>query len=115
MYAAATLAQPVTNVDGSTAYLASFSINGTAYQAALSIGHGMLSGLCENCFLNRNAGQYGLQLQTDVRAWRLELFGGANVWLASDNYGGTCHIPDVLQISCDDGLNSMAGTTQLCL
>jgi len=106
MYAVTNLAKPVVNSDRSTAYVASFSINGTAYQAAMSIGHGMLSGLCGNCFLIRNAGQYVLQLQTDVRAWSLELSGGANVWLASNNYGGTCYIPDVLQISCDDALNS---------
>lgn len=112
MNASSTLAQPITNPDSSTAYVATITVQGVVYQAAMSIGHGMLSGLCGNCFLIRNAGNYVFQLQTDVRAWSLELSGGANSWLASDNYGGTCHIPDVIQIDCDQALDSMAGNLQ---
>ena len=51
--------------------------------------------------------KYVFQLQTDVRAWSLELTGGANVWIANDNYGGTCHIPDVVEVDCDEVLNSL--------
>ena len=42
-----------------------------------------------------------LLLQTDVRAWSLELSPGANTWLDPTNMGGTCIIPDVRRIDAD--------------
>jgi hypothetical protein len=90
----------VKNNDGSMAYLTTVNLNGTQIQAAMSIGHGVLSGMCGDCFLVEQGGKYVALLQTCVRAWSLELSGGANVWLAEDNVGGTCYIPKVTEIAC---------------
>ena len=93
-------AQKLANPDGSTAYLTSLVLDGKPIQAAMSIGHGVLNGLCGDCFLINQGSSYVALLQTDVRAWSLELSGGANVYLAADNVGGTCYIPKVTPISC---------------
>ena len=93
-------AEKIDNGDGSFANVRTVSVEGLNYEVALSIGHGVLNGLCGDCFLIKNNNKYVLQLQTDVRAWSLELTGGANVWLANDNYGGTCYIPEVAKVDC---------------
>lgn len=85
---------------GATAYVTNFTVLGQPIRAAMSIGHGALTGLCGDCFLIRLGNNYVVQLQTDVRAWSLELSAGANTWLASDNVGGSCHIPDVQALDC---------------
>ena len=100
-------ARHINNNDGSIALIANIDYQGLKVEAAMSIGHGVLSGLCGNCFLLKLDNKYVFQLQTDVRAWSLELTGGANVWIANDNYGGTCHIPDVVEVDCDEVLNSL--------
>ena len=97
----------VKNEDSSIAYVGHFNYQGNSLDAAMSIGHGVLSGLCGNCFLIRKDNKYVFQMQTDVRAWSLELSGGANVWLASDNYGGTCYVPEVVAVDCDEMMDSM--------
>ena len=101
-------AKPFTNGDSSIAYVAHFNYQGNSIEAAMSIGHGVLNGLCGSCFIIKNDNKYVFQLQTDVRAWSLELSGGANVWLASDNYGGTCHVPEVLAVDCNEMMDAMA-------
>eukprot|EP00475_Leptophrys_vorax_P018361 TRINITY_DN2507_c0_g1_i1.p1 TRINITY_DN2507_c0_g1~~TRINITY_DN2507_c0_g1_i1.p1 ORF type:complete len:636 (+),score=180.53 TRINITY_DN2507_c0_g1_i1:65-1972(+) len=83
-------------VDGSTVYL----VNVDGVEAAMSIGHGVLGGKCGDCFLIKFGDQHVVQLQTDVRAWSLELSTGANIWLAPGNYGGGCRIPLVKQVDC---------------
>ena len=88
------------NEDGSTAYLIKYVLDGKPIEAAMSIGHGVLTGLCGDCFLVNLGTNYVALLQTDVRAWSLELSGGANVWLAPDNVGGTCYIPKVTAVPC---------------
>lgn len=89
------------NPDQSVAYLTTFTLDGEKIEAAMSVGHGVLSGLCGDCFVVKQDGRYVALFQTDVRAWSLELSGGAHTYLASDNYGGTCYIPDVKKVSCD--------------
>jgi hypothetical protein len=91
---------------GAIAYVVNLTISGQPVQAAMSIGHGVLAGLCGDCFLIRQGNQYVAQLQTDVRAWSLEVSAGANSWLASDNVGGTCYVPDVQRIDCSLVLGS---------
>jgi len=100
-------AKMVNNDDGSVAHVGHFNYQGNAIEAAMSIGHGVLSGLCGNCFLIKLQNKYVFQLQTDVRAWSLELSGGANVWISNDNYGGTCHIPEVMAVDCEEMMSSM--------
>jgi len=85
---------------GVYAYVASVIVDGSTVDAAMSIGHGVLTGKCGQCALIRLGTKYVAQFQTDVRAWSLELSGGANTWLAPDNLGGTCHIPEVMLIDC---------------
>jgi len=87
-------------MSGAIAYVVNLTVAGQRIRAAMSIGHGALNGLCGDCFLIRQGGNYVAQLQTDVRAWSLELTAGANTWLAADNVGGTCHIPDVQPLDC---------------
>ena len=43
-------ATPRTNGDSSVAYVLNFNYLGTTYEAAMSMGHGILSGLCGECF-----------------------------------------------------------------
>lgn len=88
------------NDDGSIAYLTTFTLDGEKIEAAFSVGHGVLSGLCGDCFVVKQDSRYVALFQTDVRAWSLELSAGANTYLASDNYGGTCYIPDVKKVDC---------------
>lgn len=87
--------------DGSTAYITELNFQGKKIQAAMSVGHGMLDGLCGDCFVIKNEDKYVFHLQTGVRAWSLEITGGASTWIASDNYGGTCYVPQVEKVSCD--------------
>lgn len=102
-----TKTQQIPNQDGSVAFVGNFNYQGLQFNAALSIGHGVLSGKCGSCHIIKLNNKFVLQLQTDVRAWSLELTGGANVWLSSDNYGGTCHIPEVLEVACEEILGTM--------
>ena len=84
---------------GADAYVVDLTLeNGEMVQAAVSMGHGVLDGKCGDTFLIRNQDSYVLLLQTDVRAWSLELSPGANTWLDSSNVGGTCIIPEVRRI-----------------
>jgi len=69
-------------------------------QAAISIGHGMLNGLCGDCFLIEYNGRYMVQLQVDVRAWSLEATTEAATYVNPGDYGGNCRIPNVVQIDC---------------
>jgi hypothetical protein len=62
------------------------------------MGHGVLDGKCGATFLIKEGDQYVLLLQTDVRAWSLEVSPGANTWLDQTNVGGTCLIPEVRKI-----------------
>ena len=93
-------AEKVAAVDGSTIYMTDLVIDGKPIRAAMALGHGVLDGRCGDCFLIEQNGNYVALLQTDVRAWSLELSSGANVYLAADNYGGTCHIPKVAKVCC---------------
>ena len=84
---------------GADAYIVDLSLeDGTKVQAALSMGHGVLDGKCGDTFLVKVGDKYVLLLQTDIRAWSLELSPGANTWLDQSNVGGTCIIPDVRRI-----------------
>ena len=91
-----------TDIDGNTVSILNFKLKGTKYEAAMSIGHGVLGGKCGSCFIINQGNKYVFQLQTDVRAWSLELTGGANIWLSKDDYGGTCEIPNVITVNCED-------------
>lgn len=84
---------------GANAYIVDLKLeDGTPIQAAVSMGHGVLSGKCGNTFLIKVNEKYVLLLQTDIRAWSLELSPGANTWLDPTNVGGTCIIPEVREI-----------------
>eukprot|EP00128_Syssomonas_multiformis_P017022 Colp12_sorted_trinity150504_noHs@32557 len=87
-----------TQVDGNTVYLAQIQDVG---EVAISVGHGVLGGKCGDCFLLKYQDKFVAQLQTDVRAWSLELSSGTNIYLAQGNYGGGCMIPEVKQIPCE--------------
>jgi hypothetical protein len=84
---------------GANAYIVHVTLeDGTQVDAAMSLGHGVLDGKCGSTFLIKQGSQYVLLLQTDVRAWSLELSPGANTWLDPTNQGGTCLIPQVRKI-----------------
>ena len=84
---------------GADAYIVDLVLeDGKPIQAAVSLGHGVLDGKCGDTFLVRVGSKYVLLLQTDVRAWSLELSPGANTWLDPSNVGGTCIIPEVRRI-----------------
>ena len=84
---------------GADAYIVDLTLeDGQQIQAAVSLGHGVLDGKCGDTFLVRVGSKYVLLLQTDIRAWSLELSPGANTWLDPSNVGGTCIIPEVRRI-----------------
>lgn len=84
---------------GADAYVVKLKLeDGTPIEAALSMGHGVLDGKCGDAFLVKVKDKYVLLLQTDIRAWSLELSPGANTWLDPNNVGGTCIIPEVRKI-----------------
>jgi hypothetical protein len=84
---------------GADAYVVDVTLeDGQEVQAAMSMGHGVLDGKCGATFLIKVESKYVLLLQTDVRAWSLELSPGANTWLDPSNMGGTCIIPEVRKI-----------------
>ena len=81
---------------GADAYIVDLTLEGgETIKAAMSMGHGVLDGKCGSTFLVRRGDRYVLVLQTDIRAWSLELSPGANTWLDPMNVGGTCIIPEV--------------------
>lgn len=87
---------------GADAYVVNLKLeDGTPIQAALSMGHGVLDGKCGDAFLVKVNDKYVLLLQTDIRAWSLELSPGANTWLDPANVGGTCIIPEVRKIDAN--------------
>lgn len=89
--------QPIAGAD---AYVVNVKLeDGSQVQAALSMGHGVLDGKCGDAFLVKVNDKYVLLLQTDIRAWSLELSPGANTWLDQSNVGGTCIIPEVRKIN----------------
>lgn len=96
-----------TKVSYTTAYIV--TVNG--HKAAMSIGHGALNGLCGSCFLVQQGDKYAVQLQVDVRAWSFEMTTGAALWLAADNEGGTCYIPEVTDIPCSSVFSSFENIT----
>lgn len=82
-------------------------------QAAMALGHGVLGGLCGDCFLVRSdatlwggATRYAVVLQADVRAWSFEISPGAQQYLfentecTGDETSLVCCIPDVAPIDC---------------
>jgi hypothetical protein len=84
---------------GANAYVVRVTLeDGTQVDAAMAMGHGVLDGKCGATFLIKEGSQYVLLLQTDVRAWSLEVSPGANTWLDQTNVGGTCLIPQVRKI-----------------
>jgi hypothetical protein len=84
---------------GANAYVVTVTLeNGQQVDAAMAMGHGVLDGKCGATFLIKVGTQYVLLLQTDVRAWSLEVSPGANTWLDQTNVGGTCIIPEVRKI-----------------
>ena len=84
---------------GADAYIVDLTLEGgEKIKAAMSMGHGVLDGKCGSTFLIKRGDRYVLVLQTDIRAWSLELSPGANTWLDPSNVGGTCIIPEVRKI-----------------
>jgi len=84
---------------GADAYIVDLTLEGgEKIKAAMSMGHGVLDGKCGATFLIKHGDRYVLVLQTDIRAWSLELSPGANTWLDPSNVGGTCIIPEVRKI-----------------
>jgi len=84
---------------GADAYIVDLTLEGgETIKAAMSMGHGVLDGKCGSTFLIKRGDRYVLVLQTDIRAWSLELSPGANTWLDPANVGGTCIIPEVRKI-----------------
>ncbi len=93
---------------GADAYVVDITLeDGEEIEAAVSMGHGVLDGKCGDTFLVRVGAKYVLLLQTDVRAWSLELSPGANTWLDPANVGGTCTIPEVRKIDASFVIEQM--------
>lgn len=76
-------------------------------QIMIGFGHGVLNSPCGGVALVKNEtpdGQikYAAILQVGTRAWSFEISNPANTYLANDNYGGTCYIPEVFILSNSD-------------
>jgi len=91
----------------SSARLVKVKLPGTSQvvTAAISIGHGVLNGLCGDCFIVSYNGLYMVQLQVDVRAWSLEATTEAALYVNPGDYGGNCRIPNVATIDCSAPTN----------
>jgi len=94
------LRSPVDAISG--ARLTNVTVPGSDHvvSAAISIGHGVLNGLCGDCFLIEYEGRYMVHLQVDVRAWSFEATPEASNYVNPGDYGGNCRIPNVVQIDC---------------
>ena len=88
----------IANVYG---YIVPLTIDGQQIEAAMSMGHGVLTGKCGDLFLIKHNDKYVLLYQTDVRSWSLELSEGANTYIYANNYGATGIIPEVRRVDYD--------------
>lgn len=79
----------------------------------IGFGHGVLTSTCGGVALVKNIDaqgnvNYAAVMQVDARAWSFEISQPASTNLASDNYGGTCYIPQVFLLSQADVLNVLS-------
>jgi len=111
--------KPLTVDQGRTAHivkvdLGKFWPNNETVEAAAAIGHGVLNGVCGQCFVvktrpdiwNTSKPRYAVVLQVDVRAWSLEISKGAAGYMGPQGSqcwnNEACCIPEVMPISCED-------------
>merc|ERR1712029_654975 len=105
------------SVKDETARLVDVEVGGKIVKAAAAMGHGVLNGLCGDCFITKTVpevwggeARYAVTLQVDVRAWSLEISRSAAFYMSNWNGSqcvengyshGKCCIPDVMPVDCD--------------
>ena len=76
-------------------------------KAVMSIGHGVLDGICGDLALIKFKDRYLINYQTGPRAWSLELSQPGIGYLDPEGQaGGTCDVPDVMKLEWNDIYNN---------
>jgi len=97
-----------THSNGATIMISGIPGETKPVPVTIGFGHGVLNSTCGGVALVKNFDtltgktNYAAIMQVDARAWSFEISQPASINLASDNWGGTCHIPDVTLLKSAD-------------
>ncbi len=101
-----------TNSNGQTIMITGIPGEAGPVPVTIGFGHGVLNSTCGGVALVKNTDSSGTHyaaiMQVDARAWSFEISQPASTNLASDNYGGTCYIPEVTLLKPEDVQNILS-------